>query len=87
MAFLSPIITVVALFYGIFIFHHLWSPLFLIAGYASIGFFEGLDYKMRDPNAKYWIYKPMMNLILPFIVSWLVFYAIVKYNKNEWLTR
>ena len=87
MTFLSPIITVVALFYSTFMFHHLLSPLFLIGGYASIGFFEGLDYKMRDPNAKYWIYKPMMNLILPFIVSWLVFYAIVKYNKNEWLTR
>jgi hyaluronan synthase len=87
MAFLSPIITVAALFYSIFMYHHPWSPLFLIGGYASIGFFEGLDYKMRIPNAKYWIYKPMMNLILPFIVSWLVFYAIVKYNKNEWLTR
>jgi len=87
MTFLSPIITVVALFYSTFMFHHLWSPLFLIGGYASIGFFEGLDYKMRDPNTKYWIYKPMMNLILPFMVSWLVFYAIVKYNKNEWLTR
>ena len=84
---LSPIITIVALLYCIFILHNILFPLFLVNGYLMIGFFEGLDYKMRDPNAKYWMYKPVMNLILSFVVSWLTFSAIANYKKNVWLTR
>jgi hypothetical protein len=52
-----------------------------------IGFFEGLDYKMRDPNSKYWKYRPIMNLILAFVISWLTFSAIANYRKDVWLTR
>jgi hyaluronan synthase len=84
---LSPIITVVALLYCVFILHNILFPLFLVNGYLMIGFLEGLDYKMRDPNAKYWKYRPIMNLILAFVVSWLTFSAIVNYRKDVWLTR
>ena len=79
---LSPIITIVALLYCIFILHNILFPLFLVNGYLMIGFFEGLDYKMRDPNAKYWIYRPIMNLMLSFMVSWLTFSAIANYRKE-----
>lgn len=84
---LSPIITIVALLYCIFTLHNILFPLFLVNGHLMIGFFEGLDYKMRDPNAKYWIYRPIMNLVLSFMVSWLTFSAIANYRKNVWLTR
>ena len=84
---LSPIITIVALLYCIFTLHNILFPLFLVNGILMIGFFEGLDYKMRDPNAKYWIYRPIMNLMLSFMVSWLTFSAIANYRKNVWLTR
>jgi hyaluronan synthase len=84
---LSPIITIVALLYCIFTLHNILFPLFLVNGYLMIGFFEGLDYKMRDPNAKYWMYRPIMNLLLAFVVSWLTFSAIANYKKNVWLTR
>lgn len=87
MTFLSPIITLVALPYSVFILHNNWFPLFLVGGYLLVGFFEGLDYKMRDPNARYWIYRPIMNLILSFMVSWLAFSAIANYRKNVRLTR
>jgi hyaluronan synthase len=87
-SFISPIITIAALSYGVLVLHHIWSsPLFLVGGFLAIGFFEGLDYKMRDPNAKYWKYKPIMNIILSFMISWLIFYAILKYKKDVWLTR
>jgi hyaluronan synthase len=84
---LSPIITVVALLYCVFILHNILFPLFLVNGYLMIGFFEGLDYKMRDPNSKYWKYRPIMNLILAFVISWLTFSAIANYRKDVWLTR
>jgi hyaluronan synthase len=84
---LSPIITIVALLYCIFTLHNILFPLFLVNGILMVGFFEGLDYKMRDPNAKYWMYRPIMNLILSFVISWLTFSAIASYRKNVWLTR
>ena len=73
--------------YCIFTLHNILFPLFLVNGYLMIGFFEGLDYKMRDPSAKYWKYRPIMNLILAFVVSWLTLSAIANYRKDVWLTR
>jgi hyaluronan synthase len=87
LSILSPIVTIVALLYCVFILHNILFPLFLVNGYLMVGFLEGLDYKMRDPNAEYWKYKPIMNLILAFVVSWLTFSAIVNYRKDVWLTR
>jgi hyaluronan synthase len=84
---LSPIITIASLLYCIFTLHNILFPLFLVNGYLMIGFFEGLDYKMRDPSAKYWKYRPIMNLILAFVVSWLTLSAIANYRKDVWLTR
>src|SRR5690349_11763510 len=87
LSILSPIVTIVALLYCVFILHNILFPLFLVNGYLMVGFLEGLDYKMRDPNANYWKYRPIMNLILAFVVSWLTFSAIVNYRKDVWLTR
>ncbi|HET7344345.1 MAG TPA: glycosyltransferase family 2 protein, partial [Nitrososphaeraceae archaeon] len=84
---LSPVITIVSLLYCIFTLHNILFPLFLVNGILMVGFFEGLDYKMRDPNTKYWMYRPIMNLILSFVISWLTFSAIASYRKNVWLTR
>jgi len=84
---LSPIITIASLLYCILTLHNILFPLFLVNGYLMIGFFEGLDYKMRDPSAKYWKYRPIMNLILAFVVSWLTLSAIANYRKDVWLTR
>jgi hyaluronan synthase len=63
------------------------APLSLIGGFLAIGFLEGIDYKMRDRNSKNWMYKPIMNLILSFMLSWLIFAALINYRKNVWLTR
>jgi hyaluronan synthase len=87
MTFVSPIIIVSTLIYGIFVLNYLLSPIFLALGFMLIGFVEGLDYRLRDSNARYWMYRPIINLMMAFIVSWLVFYAILNYKKNEWLTR
>jgi hyaluronan synthase len=85
--FVSPLVIVTTLIYGIFVLNHLWSPIYLALAFLLIGFVEGMDYRLRDANARYWMYRPIINLIQAFIISWLVFYALVNYRKNEWLTR
>ena len=87
MSFISPIITPITLLYGVFVLHEMLAPLSLIGGFLAIGFLEGIDYKMRDSGSKNWIHKPIMNLILSFMLSWLIFASIINYRKNVWLTR
>jgi hypothetical protein len=43
--------------------------------------------RFSDPNAKTWMYQPIMNLMASFVLSWLIFPALWNYRKNQWLTR
>lgn len=85
--FTAPLITMVVLVYEPFILRQIWIPLAFLGGQLLIGLAAGLDYKFRDPMAKNWMYKPLMNLVASFVLSWLIFPALWNYKKNEWLTR
>ena len=85
--FTAPLITLTVLLYEPVILKHFWIPAAFIAGSLLTGFAHGLDYKYRDGKTKNWQYKPIMNLIASFVLSWLVFPALWNFRKNEWLTR
>lgn len=85
--FTAPLITLIVLFYEPIILKHFWIPVAFMAGSLLTGLAHGLDYRCRDAKAKNWKYKPIMNLIASFILSWLVFPALWNFRKNEWLTR
>lgn len=86
-AFILPAIAFSIFFYRPFF---LGSNLFLLtflAGQLIIGLAFGLDYKFREPSAKNWIYKPLMNLISIAILSWVLLPALWGFRNNKWLTR
>ncbi len=85
--FTAPIIMFIVYFYEPFILHNCWLTLAFLGGQLLIGLSAGIDYKLRDPKSTNWIYKPLMNLIASFVLSWLVFPALFTYRKNQWLTR
>ncbi|MGI0026836.1 MAG: glycosyltransferase family 2 protein [Nitrosopumilaceae archaeon] len=85
--FTSPLIASIVLFYEPVILQHYWIPLVFVSGSLLTGLAHGLDYKFRVPKTKNWIYKPFMNLVASFVLSWLVFPALWNYRKNQWLTR
>ena len=85
--FTSPLIVLIVLFYEPVILHQFWVPLIFVTGSLLTGFVHGLDCKFRDNASKTWKYKPIMNLVASFVLSWLVFPAIWNFRKNEWLTR
>lgn len=85
--FTAPLITLIVFFYEPFILQQFWVPLAFLIGQLLVGLAAGLDYKFRDPITKNWMYKPLMNLVASFVLSWLVFPALWSYRKNEWLTR
>jgi hyaluronan synthase len=85
--FTNPLILGISFFYEPFILGNYWVPVIFLLGSLITSFGHGLDYKFRDRNSKYWIYKPLMNLITAFVISWIIFPAIMSLRKNEWGTR
>src|SRR6267378_256024 len=62
------------------------APLYL-SGVTFVGLLYGLDYKLRNPDSTYWLYRPLMSLISTFILSWLLIYAAFTIRNPSWLTR
>ena len=86
-AFIAPVITVSVFVYGPLVLHSYWFPFIYLIGQLIIGLAAGLDYRFRDPTARQWMYKPVMNLISSFVLPWVLFPALWGFRKNGWLTR
>lgn len=65
----------------------IWTPLIYLSGIIYIGFIYGIDHKLAHPESTRWVYRPLMSLISTFILSWLLFYAILTIRSYTWLTR
>ena len=85
--FTLPLIIVIVLFYEPFILGELMTPALFLSGLLLVGAAQGLDYRFRDKNASNWKYKPLMNLMSIFVLSWLLFPSLWTLRKNAWLTR
>ncbi|MFH0897816.1 MAG: glycosyltransferase [Candidatus Bathyarchaeota archaeon] len=87
MTFTAPLIIFTMYFYAPFILNRYWLALSYIAGQLFIGLVAGLDYRFRCRSAKYWMYKPLMNLFSSVVMSWTLIPALATLKKNQWLTR
>src|SRR5262249_15784856 len=87
MAFITPFIIVTVFLYLPIIHQSFLLPLTYLMGMQALALAHGIDYRFRDPHAKNWKYKPVMNLLTTFVTSWLIFPALWNYRKNQWLTR
>lgn len=85
--FTLPLVLFTVFFYEPVVGQNYLSPLTFTAGLVLMGLAQGFDYKFRDTKTKNWKYKPIMNLISAFILSWMLFPAILTLKKNTWLTR
>lgn len=86
-SFMSPLIILLVYVYTPLFLHNYLLPLTYLSGQLLLGFASGLDYRLRDPTAKNWVYKPLMSLLTLLVIPWLLFPAIWTYKKNRWLTR
>jgi hyaluronan synthase len=85
--FIAPAIIFSIFIWGPIVLHSYLYPVTYLAGQMLIGLVMGLDYKFRDPTAKHWTYKPIMNLMSALVLPWVLFPAIWGFKKNGWLTR
>lgn len=86
-AFLNPIMIVASCIYLPMVTQSAGSVAIFAGSSMLLSISHGLDYKFRDPNARYWMYKPLMNIITGFVTSWLVIPALLRMHINEWGTR
>jgi hyaluronan synthase len=66
---------------------NMWIPIAYIAGASLTGVLQGLDIKFREPNSKHWKYAILNVLFGMFVLTWLLFYALITFRKNSWMTR
>jgi len=83
----TPLILIIAFVYAPFVLNKYWFPIALMVGIAGIGFAHGLDYKLRDPSAKNWKYRPLFSIIGNFLFPFLLVPALLTFRKSQWLTR
>jgi hyaluronan synthase len=86
-ALTSPFVIFSIYFYAPIFLGQFWFPLTYLAGQLLIGLVAGVDYKFRDPTARNWKHKPLMNLISSLMLTWILFPALYSFRKNGWLTR
>ncbi len=75
------------------IFRHLvWLPLhgdwysasLYVSGILFVGFTFAALHKVERPEESGWIYRPLMNLISTFLLSWLILYSLFTIKKMVW---
>ncbi|HEX6560693.1 MAG TPA: glycosyltransferase [Nitrososphaera sp.] len=85
--FTNPLILLLAFVWEPVFLNNYWVPVIFFMGSFLTSFGHGADYKFRDRTSKTWIYKPLMNLITSFVITWIIFPAVWSLRKNEWGTR
>lgn len=81
-------------FVGPFIvFRHLvWLPMngttyttiLYLSGVLFIGVIFATLHKIEQPRDDVWVYRPLMNLISTFVLTWLIFYSLFTIRKMVW---
>lgn len=75
------------------VFRHLiWLPLngntysaiLYVSGILFVGSLFALAHKIERPDENGWAYRPLMNFLSTFILSWLIFYSIITIKKMTW---
>lgn len=83
----APLIIAITYFYLPFIKGDLFATIFYTMGILFMGLAQGIDYRCRDPGAKYWLLQILMGFIQLFVQSALLISALFVIKKNNWLTR
>ena len=85
--FSAPIIMIAVFFYAPVMHGQYYYSLSFLASLFLKGIAIGLDYKYRDPSNKNWKYYPLTIVMTNFVLSWVLFPALLRFKVNKWGTR
>jgi hyaluronan synthase len=81
--FLRPFIILKALFF-LPLSGDYMTTLLYFSGVFFTGMIYGVDFRLRNPGSRLWLYRPLFTLLTTFVYSWLIFYAAVTIKKMTW---
>lgn len=61
-----------------------YSTTLYLSGILFVGFTFATLHKIERPHEDGWVYRPLMNFISTFILSWLIFYSVMTIKKMVW---
>jgi hyaluronan synthase len=60
------------------------SPLLWLSGIMFTGMIYGVDFRLRNPGDKLWLYRPLFTLLTTFVYTWLLIWAGITIRKQSW---
>jgi hyaluronan synthase len=60
------------------------TPIVWISGIMFTGMIYAVDFRLRNPGDKNWLYRPFFTLMATFIYTWLLIYAAITIKKSGW---
>jgi hyaluronan synthase len=60
------------------------SLLFWISGIMFTGMIYAVDFRLRNPGDKLWLYRPLFTFITTFIYTWFLVYAALTIRNRSW---
>ena len=60
------------------------TPIFYLVSVFFVGMVYGVDYRLRNRGSSLWLYRPLMTLLNTFVLSWLLFVALIKIRDKTW---
>jgi hyaluronan synthase len=60
------------------------TPIFYLASIFFVGMIYGVDFRLRNPGNTLWLYRPLVTLLNTFVLSWLLFVAIIRIKDKTW---
>jgi len=83
MKFVRPYVVFHAVFMLPFV-GELSSTLLWFAGILFTAMIYGVDYKVRNPESKLWLYRPAFTLLTTFVYTWLLPVAMINIRSKSW---
>ncbi len=59
------------------------SPVLWLAGITFTGMIYGVDYRLRNPGDKLWLYRPVWMLMSTFVYTWLLIWAELQLKNSH----
>ena len=83
MKFVRPYVVFHAVFMLPFV-GELSSTLLWLGGIMFTAMIYGVDYKIRNPDNKLWLYRPAFTLMTTFVYTWLLPVAMINIRSKSW---
>ena len=83
MKFVRPYVVFHAVFMLPFV-GELSSTILWFAGILFTSMIYGVDFKVRNPESKLWLYRPAFTLLTTFVYTWLLPVAMVNIRSRSW---